>query len=185
MNFSRDVGEYDPVRDRIVKLALHRGLTLKELSLKIGRNHAYLQQFVRRGSPRTLPEPIRLELAQILGVPESDLNGAKAPDDPTTMAGKQHLSDIGLTTFAMRLAAVRLNSVYTTPGIFADVLNIDIGRYNELENGSNDPSLQELNAISKASRVSLDWLIRGTSDIEFDETIDNPMADRSGVTLKP
>ncbi len=185
MNFSKEVGEYDPVRDRILKLALHRGLTLKELSLKIGRNHAYLQQFVRRGSPRTLPEPIRLELAQILGVPETDLNGAKAPDGPATMADKHHLSDIGLTTFAMRLAAVRLNSAYTTPGIFADVLDMEIGRYSELENDSNDPSLQELNAISKASRVSLDWLIRGTSDIKFDETVDNPMADRIADTLKP
>jgi len=179
MNFSNDFGERDPVRERIVKLALHKGLSLKELSLKIGRNHAYLQQYVRRGTPRLLPEPIRLALAQIFGVPESDLNGAKALENVETSQAQNLLSDIGLTTFAMRLAAVRLNSIHTTPNLFADYLNINLERYNELENGSNDPSLHELSVISKAGFVSLDWLIRGTSDIQFDETLDNPMADNT------
>jgi len=31
-------------------------LDLKNLSLAIGRNHAYLQQYLMRGSPRELPE---------------------------------------------------------------------------------------------------------------------------------
>jgi len=34
----------------------------------LGRNDAYLQQFLQRGSPRRLPEEIRHQLAGLLGV---------------------------------------------------------------------------------------------------------------------
>ena len=37
-------------------LARRPDLDLKSLSLAIGRNHAYLQQYLMRGSPRELPE---------------------------------------------------------------------------------------------------------------------------------
>lgn len=168
MNLSKDVDELDPVRARIVKLATHRGLTLKELSLKIGRNHAYLQQFVRRGSPRMLPETIRLELAKILGVPESDLNASKSQDYQQIGVGWRELSDTGLMSFAMRLAVVRLNSANPTPALFASSLGIAAGRYSDLENGVDDPTLHELNVISQTSMVSLDWLIRGPVGIDVD-----------------
>ena len=36
----------------------------------LGRNDAYLQQFLQRGSPRRLPEEIRHQLAGLLGVDE-------------------------------------------------------------------------------------------------------------------
>lgn len=47
----------------------HR-VTLKSLSLALGRNPAYLHQYLYRGSPRTLPEEVRLHLAHLLGVNE-------------------------------------------------------------------------------------------------------------------
>ncbi|ADE40491.1 S24 family peptidase [Candidatus Puniceispirillum marinum] len=48
-------------------------LTLKQASRAIGRNDAYLHQYLNRGSPRHLPEAIRYQLAAILGVDQATL----------------------------------------------------------------------------------------------------------------
>lgn len=53
-------------------------LTMSEASLKIGKNHAYLQQFLKRGIPAQLPEDVRLALAELLKVPENNLRGTSA-----------------------------------------------------------------------------------------------------------
>ena len=62
------------------KLAAKR-LSMKEASEAMGRNHAYLQQFLERGVPATLPEDAREALAPLLGVAPAELRektGAKA-----------------------------------------------------------------------------------------------------------
>lgn len=41
----------DAVRQRIARLSLERKTSLSELSRQIGRNVAYLHQFVTRGTP--------------------------------------------------------------------------------------------------------------------------------------
>lgn len=64
----------DP-RSVVMQRAGARGETLKALSLMLGRNAAYLQQFVRRGSPRVLASRDRRLLADHLGVDESLLGG--------------------------------------------------------------------------------------------------------------
>lgn len=63
----------DAVRKRLVNALENEGLTLKDASLRIGRNHAYLQQFVERGIPASLKESDRMKLATLLRVPESEL----------------------------------------------------------------------------------------------------------------
>jgi hypothetical protein len=67
----------DPARARLVELADARGVSLSALSGLIGRNASYLQQFVRKGSPRKLEEVDRGTLARFFGVDESELG---APD---------------------------------------------------------------------------------------------------------
>lgn len=161
--------DLDPVRRRIVELAERQGLTLKQLSLKLGRNHAYIQQFVRRGSPRELSESTRIKLAAIFGVLESELKFAKIDGQPTAMRRVHSFSDNALVSFAMRLAMVRLNSAHPTPARFANFLGFSIERYSELENGLEDPTLHELNVVSQAGVISLDWLIRG-SEQDLDDT---------------
>jgi repressor LexA len=52
-----------------------RGTSLAALSRMIGRNPAYLQQFVKRGTPRRLDEQARRHLAAFFGVDESLLGG--------------------------------------------------------------------------------------------------------------
>ena len=60
-------------------LARRPDLDLKNLSLTIGRNHAYLQQYLMRGSPRELPEAVRHGLAPLLGVSPDDLRSTALP----------------------------------------------------------------------------------------------------------
>jgi len=64
----------DP-RARLVALASGKNVSLAALSALIGRNPAYLQQFVKKGSPRKLEEGDRRTLARFFGVDESDLGG--------------------------------------------------------------------------------------------------------------
>jgi phage repressor protein C with HTH and peptisase S24 domain len=71
----------DSVRTHLDHLIRARGEDYAALSRLIGRNPAYIQQFIRRGSPRRLAEADRKILARYLGVSESVLGGAAAPDD--------------------------------------------------------------------------------------------------------
>ncbi len=81
-----EVGTYlaamsDPVRRKIEQLAETQQRSLAEASLAIGRNAAWLQQYLRRGTPRILPEDDRLKLAQLFSVNEREL-GARDPWRP-------------------------------------------------------------------------------------------------------
>lgn len=74
----------DPARTRLVALASERGISLSALSGLLGRNTAYLQQFVRKGSPRKLEENDRRTLAEFFGVDEAEL-GAPARETVLTV----------------------------------------------------------------------------------------------------
>lgn len=66
----------DP-RQRLLELAEARHASLAQLSALIGRNASYLQQFVRKGSPRKLEENDRRTLARFFGVTEAELGGTE------------------------------------------------------------------------------------------------------------
>lgn len=74
---------HDP-RTRLLELASAQGASLSGLSELIGRNATYLQQFVRKGSPRKLEETDRRTLARFFGVGESELG---APEDFSLVPG--------------------------------------------------------------------------------------------------
>ncbi|MEP0190559.1 MAG: S24 family peptidase [Erythrobacter sp.] len=60
-------------RRRLLELSQERGVSLASLSELLGRNPTYLQQFIRKGSPRKLEESDRHALAQFFGVHEGEL----------------------------------------------------------------------------------------------------------------
>lgn len=66
-----------PERTRLLELAQASRASLASLSAMLGRNPSYLQQFVRKGSPRRLEERDRQRLAEFFGVSEGEL-GAPA-----------------------------------------------------------------------------------------------------------
>lgn len=70
-----------PAREHLTRIVAERGLSLTDLSLKIGRNHCYLRQYVTRGTPKRLPEPERRHLAITLDIDER-LLGARDPWTP-------------------------------------------------------------------------------------------------------
>jgi phage repressor protein C with HTH and peptisase S24 domain len=65
--------ELDPSRQRLLDLAALRGVSLSQLSRMLGKNPSYLQQFVRKRSPRKLEETDRATLARFFGVGEAEL----------------------------------------------------------------------------------------------------------------
>lgn len=62
-------------RVRLMELVEAQGVSLSGLSALLGRNPSYLQQFVRKGSPRKLEEGDRRTLARFFGVDEGELGG--------------------------------------------------------------------------------------------------------------
>jgi len=76
------MGSTDP-RQRLLALADERRVSLSQLSKLIGRNGTYLQQFVRKGSPRKLEETDRRTLARFFGIEEGELG---APEDISSIA---------------------------------------------------------------------------------------------------
>ena len=68
----------DP-RRRLLELAKERGASLASLSEMLGRNASYLQQFIKKGSPRKLEEGDRHTLAEFFGVGEAELGGPSGP----------------------------------------------------------------------------------------------------------
>lgn len=64
-------------RTRLLELSEGQRVSLAALSQMIGRNPTYLQQYIRKGSPRKLDEADRLQLASFFGVAESELRGAE------------------------------------------------------------------------------------------------------------
>lgn len=70
----------DP-RKSLMLHAQAQGRSLAQLSVMLGRNAAYLQQYVQRQSPRTLPEDDRRRLAICLNIDEREL-GAREPWSP-------------------------------------------------------------------------------------------------------
>ena len=71
----------DP-RGALERLIRERGEDYASLSRLLGRNPAYVQQFIKRGTPKRLDERDRRLLARYFGVSETLLGGppAEAPD---------------------------------------------------------------------------------------------------------
>lgn len=65
----------DDGRAALERLIAENGEDYAGLSKLIGRNSAYIQQFIKRGSPRRLPEKERGILARYFGVDEKLLGG--------------------------------------------------------------------------------------------------------------
>jgi phage repressor protein C with HTH and peptisase S24 domain len=64
----------DP-RKALERLCAERGEDFAGLSRLLGKNPAYIQQYIRRGTPRRLKEDERRKLARYFGVSETILGG--------------------------------------------------------------------------------------------------------------
>ena len=74
-------------RATLERLIADRGDNYADLSRLIGRNAAYIQQFIKRGTPRKLDEDDRRVLARYFGVSE-DMLGGVASAAPAPLRGR-------------------------------------------------------------------------------------------------
>lgn len=65
-------------------VARNKSLDLAKLSKALGKNHAYLQQFLERGVPKTLKDKDKKKLAAMIGVSPIDLG---LEDDGAGLSG--------------------------------------------------------------------------------------------------
>lgn len=73
----------DRARDLIRKRIAEKGLDMAKVSKAIGRNHAYMQQYLNLGKPKELPERVREALASELGISQDILREPRnATDKP-------------------------------------------------------------------------------------------------------
>lgn len=86
------MAEADP-RTALERLIEERGEDYASLSRLIGRNAAYVQQYVKRGTPRRLAEGDRRLLARYFDVPESVLGGPSG--NPATQPVTVPRLDVG------------------------------------------------------------------------------------------
>ena len=76
-------------RARLMQLVEAQGVSLSGLSTLLGRNPSYLQQFVRKGSPRKLEEGDRRTLARFFGVDEEELGAASEGGAAASYVGQR------------------------------------------------------------------------------------------------
>ncbi|HKY80214.1 MAG TPA: S24 family peptidase [Sphingobium sp.] len=72
------VGNGEDPRVALERLIAERGENYADLSRLLNRNPAYIQQFIKRGTPRKLDEEDRRVLARYFGVAEEALGGTPA-----------------------------------------------------------------------------------------------------------
>ena len=145
----------DP-RAALVAAAGMRGETLAGLSRWLGRNAAYLQQYVKRGTPRVLPERERRRLVDYLGVAETALGGPSSSEagvtrvrrlDVRAAAGAGGLADddpvLGDVAFDARLVA--------TLGVRADALSLVRAQGDSMEPLIRDGDLMLVDGSDRAA----------------------------------
>ena len=104
----------DAPRMAVANALQQAGITLKKASRTLGRNDAYLQQYLYRGSPRRLPEDMRYALAALVGCDQRRFLGpdeierqANAALRTPAKAGKTLGATVGATSGAMTYRTTR------------------------------------------------------------------------------
>ena len=156
----------DP-RTRLLDLVAVRGVSLSGLSELIGRNSTYLQQFIRKGSPRKLEEGDRRTLARFFGVAELELGG---PEEISLPASGKRTEWADVPRLALGASA--------GPGALAsDELAIGALRFSQrwLREQGLDPAM--LSAI-RVEGDSMEATLRDGDEILVDRT---PRPLRDGI----
>lgn len=146
-------------RGRLQDAARERGHSLAELSRLLGRNPAYLQQYVARGSPRHLDEPDLRKIAEFLGVSPRAIStrqfGRDDPQDRESDSGWRAIPRLALEASA-------------GPGaLSAQEIPYDVFRLSDqwlLENGLRNADLSAI----RVEGDSMEPLLRSGDEIFVD-----------------
>tara|TARA_A100001391_G_scaffold188617_1_gene159335 strand:+ start:32834 stop:33475 length:642 start_codon:yes stop_codon:yes gene_type:complete len=84
----------DQARENLDRLIQERGVNYSSVSRMLGRNAAYIQQYIRRGSPRELDEKDRLVLSRFFGVDEKVLGAPTRREGPVVQLVQVPILDV-------------------------------------------------------------------------------------------
>lgn len=116
----------DQIRAHIDRLIKEKGKNYRSLSLAIGKNEAYLHQYINKGSPLRLPEQQRRKLANLLEVDEQELTDISLP--------KPAVNSYGSARTAMIEMISSDTSEPTTSGFFS----IPVSEFSNITSSSPD-----------------------------------------------
>ncbi len=139
----------DKQRKKILKLVESRGISLKAVSEAIGKNHAYLHQYIYRGSPKALPERERYTLAKFLDIAETEIRepalrelsetggnyakppliARKAPSVDATLAAQQALKELGRDPSIKEVEKLAVELMNAAEKLGSNLVNIDLARW--------------------------------------------------------
>ncbi|CAK0777325.1 Peptidase S24-like [uncultured Gammaproteobacteria bacterium] len=110
----------DPVRARLKKLIQERTppTDYKAASLALGRNHAYLYQFIFKGVPKKLPEELIGPLAEYLGCSHAELRH-EGPVETRGRPANHPVPIVGPSIGMVRIPEVDVRAS-AGPGAFVD-----------------------------------------------------------------
>lgn len=104
--------DLDPVRVKLLELIREHDTDMKTVSQAIGRNAAYLQQFLFRGKPRVLQGDVRMALAEHFGIDTDELShklalpmGTRAPRSARTPSAADDDQLVAVAEVDVRAAA--------------------------------------------------------------------------------
>ena len=158
----------DP-RSKLLQLVGDSGASLSGLSELIGRNSTYLQQFIRKGSPRKLEENDRRTLARFFGIDEAELG---APEDNSLSAGTKPLRSEWIDVPRLALGAS------AGPGLLAgEELPIGAFRFGARWLREQGLDAAQLSAI-RVEGDSMETTLRDGDEILVDRT---PRPRRDGI----
>ncbi len=100
----------DDARRALDELIQKRGCNYSEISRLLGRNAAYIQQFIRRGSPKQLDEQDRAVLARFFGVDEKVLGAPARRAGPAVELALVPILDVEASAGHGALAAMESKS---------------------------------------------------------------------------
>lgn len=67
------MSNFETIRKRLAEIIKNKGLSYREISLKIGHKEAYIQQFIKYGYPKRLSELDRKRICLLLSINEREL----------------------------------------------------------------------------------------------------------------
>jgi len=100
----------DQARENLERLIQERGVNYSSVSRLLGRNAAYIQQYIKRNSPRHLDENDRMVLARFFGVDEKVLGAPTRRSGPVVELVQVPILDVDASAGHGALAEMEAKS---------------------------------------------------------------------------
>jgi phage repressor protein C with HTH and peptisase S24 domain len=185
--------QVDP-RANLERILKEKGEDFAGLSRLIGKNAAYIQQFIKRGTPRKLDEDDRRKIARYLGVSEALLGGpaTRSPDDSSDEMVKVPRLDVGASAGhgAINESEVAVSHIAFDPKWLRELCKGGTNRLSfiRVQGDSMSPTLADGDDILVDGADGTDRLRDGIYILRRDDTLMvkrlaiNPFAARATIT---